>query len=100
MLESPAFASTYYAVEKHALRYRRSEYVKHMPAAHGGACCYEPCTSIEQAPKNNRTYRNWKSPYQLEEAIAAGRCIKADTLEEHVMKLYPDERTSTKYLHG
>lgn len=68
------------------------EQVTHMPAAHGGACYYEPYTSIEQAPKNNRTYRNWKSPYQLEEAIAAGRCIKADTLEELVAKLYPDDK--------
>ena len=68
------------------------EQVTHMPAAHGGACYYEPYTSIEQAPKNNRTYRNWKAPYQLEEAIASGRCIKADTLEELVAKLYPDDK--------
>ena len=67
------------------------EQVTHMPAAHGGACYYEPYTSIEQAPKNNKTYRNWKAPYQLEEAVAAGRCIKADTLEELVAKIYPDD---------
>ena len=58
------------------------EQVTHMPAAHGGACYYEPYTSPDQAPRNNKTYRNWKSPYQLEEAVASGRCIKADTLEE------------------
>ena len=68
------------------------EQVTHMPAAHGGACYYEPYTSIEQAPKNNRTYRNWKAPYQLEESVASGRCIKADTLEELVAKLYPDDK--------
>ena len=68
------------------------EQVTHMPAAHGGACYYEPYTSIDQAPKNNRTYRNWKAPYQLEESVASGRCIKADTLEELVAKLYPDDK--------
>ena len=67
------------------------EQVTHMPAAHGGACYFEDYASIDEAPKNNRTYRNWKSPYQLDEAVASGRCIKADTLEELVAKIYPDD---------
>ena len=67
------------------------EQVTHMPAAHGGACYYEPYTYPDQAPRNNKTYRNWKSPYQLEEAVASGRCVKADTLEELFAKLYPDD---------
>ena len=67
------------------------EQVTHMPAAHGGACYYEPYTSSEQAPKNNKVYRNWKSPYQLEEAVKDGRAIKADTLEELLAKIYPDD---------
>ena len=67
------------------------EQVTHMPAAHGGACYFEDYASIDEAPKNNQTYRNWKSPYQLEAAIADGRCIKADTLEDLVALIYPDD---------
>ena len=67
------------------------EQVTHMPAAHGGACYFEDYASIDEAPKNNQTYRNWKSPYQLEAAIADGRCLTADTLEELVAKVYPDD---------
>jgi len=65
--------------------------VTHMPAAHGGACYFEDYASAEEAPKNNATYRNWKSPYQLEAAVADGRCLKADTLEELVALVYPDD---------
>lgn len=67
------------------------EQVTHMPAAHGGACYFEDYASAEEAPKNNATYRNWKSPYQLEAAVADGRCLKADTLEELVALVYPDD---------
>ena len=47
----------------------------------------EECTeavSYTHLPKNNTTYRNYKSPYQLEAAVADGRAVKADTLEELV----------------
>ena len=67
------------------------EQVTHMPAAHGGACYFEDYASADEAPKNNKTYRNWKSPYQIEAAIADGRCLKADTLEELVAMVYPDD---------
>ena len=67
------------------------EQVTHMPAAHGGACYFEDYASADEAPKNNKTYRNWKSPYQLEEAVRDGRCLKADTLEELVALMYPDD---------
>ena len=67
------------------------EQVTHMPAAHGGACYFEDYASIDEAPKNNQTYRNWKSPYQLEAAVADGRCLKADTLEELVALMYPED---------
>ena len=63
----------------------------YMPAAHGGACYYEDFASEDEGPKNNTTYRNYKSPYQLEAAVADGRAVKADTLEELVAKLYPDD---------
>jgi len=63
----------------------------YMPAAHGGACYFEDITP-EEAPANNATYRNYKSPYQLEAAIEDGRCITADTLEELVEKIYPDDK--------
>ena len=63
----------------------------YMPAAHGGACYYEDYASEDEGPKNNATYRNYKSPYQLETAVADGRAIKADTLEELVAKIYPDD---------
>ncbi len=63
----------------------------YMPAAHGGACYYEDYASEAEGPKNNPTYRNYKSPYQLEAAVADGRAIKADTLEELVAKIYPDD---------
>ena len=63
----------------------------YMPAAHGGACYFEDYTSADEGPKNNPTYRNYKSPYQLEAAVADGRAVKADTLEELVAKLYPDD---------
>ena len=60
-------------------------------AAHGGACYYEDYASEAEGPKNNTTYRNYKSPYQLEAAVADGRAVKADTLEELVAKIYPDD---------
>ena len=63
----------------------------YMPAAHGGACYYEDYASEAEGPKNNTTYRNYKSPYQLEAAVADGRALKADTLEELVAKIYPDD---------
>lgn len=63
----------------------------YMPAAHGGACYFEDYASADEGPKNNPTYRNYKSPYQLEAAVADGRAVKADTLEELVEKLYPDD---------
>ena len=63
----------------------------YMPAAHGGACYYEDYASEDEGPKNNTTYRNYKSPYQLEAAVADGRALKADTLEELVAKIYPDD---------
>ena len=67
------------------------EQLPYMPAAHGGACYYEDYASEADGPKNNPTYRNYKSPYQLEAAVADGRALKADTLEELVAKIYPDD---------
>ena len=67
------------------------EQLPYMPAAHGGACYYEDYASEDEGPKNNTTYRNYKSPYQLEAAVADGRAMKADTLEELVAKIYPDD---------
>lgn len=67
------------------------EQLPYMPAAHGGACYYEDYASEAEGPKNNTTYRNYKSPYQLEAAVADGRAVKADTLEELVAKIYPDD---------
>ena len=65
-----------------------------MPAAHGGTGYYETYASAEEGPKNNQTYRNYKSPYMLEEAVADGRALKADTLEELVALMYPDDTTA------
>ena len=67
------------------------EQLPYMPAAHGGVCYYEDYASEDEGPKNNTTYRNYKSPYQLEAAVADGRAVKADTLEELVAKIYPDD---------
>ena len=67
------------------------EQLPYMPAALGGACYYEDYASEDEGPKNNTTYRNYKSPYQLEAAVADGRAVKADTLEELVAKIYPDD---------
>lgn len=67
------------------------EQLPYMPAAHGGACYYEDYASEDEGPKNNTTYRNYKSPYQLEAAVADGRALKADTLEELVAQMYPDD---------
>ena len=67
------------------------EQLPYMPAAHGGACYYEDYAGEDEGPKNNTTYRNYKSPYQLEAAVADGRAVKADTLEELVAKIYPDD---------
>ena len=67
------------------------EQLPYMPAAHGGACYYEDYASEDEGPKNNTVYRNYKSPYQLEAAVADGRAVKADTLEELVAKIYPDD---------
>lgn len=67
------------------------EQLPYMPAAHGGACYYEDYASEDEGPKNNTTYRNYKNPYQLEAAVADGRAVKADTLEELVAKIYPDD---------
>lgn len=71
------------------------EQIPFMPAAHGGACYYEgDIASREDGPANNATYRNYKSPYQLQEAIEDGRCVTADTLEGLVALLYPDDKTA------
>jgi succinate dehydrogenase/fumarate reductase flavoprotein subunit len=67
-----------------------------MPAAHGGACYFEDYASAEEGPKNNQTYRSYKSPYQLEAAVADGRAIMADTLEELVARMYPDDEKVQK----
>ena len=67
-----------------------------MPAAHGGACYYEDYASEAEGPKNNATYRNYKSPYQLEAAVADGRAVRADTLEELVAAIYPDDAVAQK----
>ncbi|MDO4475195.1 MAG: FAD-dependent oxidoreductase [Lachnospiraceae bacterium] len=72
------------------------EQLPYMPAVHGGACYYEDYASADEAPANNATYRNYKSPYQLEAAIADGRCIKADTLEELVALMYPEDEKAQK----
>ena len=63
----------------------------YMPAVHGGACYVEDYASEEEGPANNRTYRNYKSQYQLDAAVADGRAIMADTLAELVEKMYPDD---------
>lgn len=67
------------------------EQLPYMPAEHGGACYYEDYASEDEAPANNTTYRNYKSPYQLEAAIEDGRCVTANTLEELVALMYPDD---------
>ncbi|MCD8159949.1 MAG: FAD-dependent oxidoreductase [Clostridiales bacterium] len=67
------------------------EQLPYMPAEHGGACYYEDYASEDEAPANNTTYRNYKSPYQLQEAIEDGRCVTADTLEGLVALMYPDD---------
>ena len=72
----------------------------YMPAAHGGACYYEDYASEAEGPKNNTTYRNYKSPYQLEAAVADGRAVKADTLEELVAKIYPDDTAAQQTALG
>ncbi|MCD8369434.1 MAG: FAD-binding protein [Clostridiales bacterium] len=72
------------------------EQLPYMPAEHGGACYYEDYQSETEAPANNTTYRNYKSPYQLQAAIDDGRCLTADTLEELVAKMYPDDSTAQK----
>lgn len=53
------------------------EQLPYMPAGHGVACYYD-----ESTPKNNATYRNYKSQAKLDKAVEEGRCFKADTLEE------------------
>ncbi len=68
------------------------EQLPYMPAEHGGACYYEDYQSEDEGPANNKTYRNYKSPYQLQAAIDDGRCLTADTLEELVAKMYPDDK--------
>jgi hypothetical protein len=70
------------------------EQLPYMPAEHGGACYVEDYASAEDGPKNNQTYRNYKSPYQLQAAIDDGRCITADTLEDLVAQMYPDDTTA------
>ncbi len=67
------------------------EQLPYMPAEHGGACYYEDYASEDEAPANNTTYRNYKSPYQLQAAIEDGRCVTADTLEDLVALMYPDD---------
>ena len=67
------------------------EQVTYMPAAHGGTGYFENYASAEEGPKNNQTYRNYKSPYMLEEAVADGRALKADTLEELAALMYPED---------
>ena len=70
------------------------EQLPYMPAEHGGACYFEDYASAEEGPKNNQTYRSYKSPYQLEAAVADGRALKADTLEELVAMMYPEDKAA------
>ncbi|TWH56908.1 succinate dehydrogenase/fumarate reductase flavoprotein subunit [Desulfitobacterium sp. LBE] len=65
--------------------------IQYMPAAHGTPCYYD-----ESTPKNNATSANHKSQAQLDKAVADGRCIKADTLEELLSKLEIDQATALK----
>lgn len=72
------------------------EQLPYFPAAHGVACYFEDYASPEEGPKNNQTNRNYKSWYQLEAAVEDGRAIKADTLEELVAQMYPDDEQAQK----
>ena len=72
------------------------EQLPYFPAAHGAACYFEDYASAEEGPKNNQTNRNYKSWYQLEAAVEDGRAIKADTLEELVALMYPDDEEAQK----
>lgn len=65
--------------------------LQYMPAGHGVACYYD-----ESAPKNNETYRNYKNQAQLDQAVAEGRCFKADTLEELLSMLEIDQDEALK----
>ncbi|MBQ9346109.1 MAG: FAD-binding protein [Oscillibacter sp.] len=70
------------------------EQLPYMPAEHGGACYVEDYASEDEGPANNKTYRNYKSPYPLQAAIDDGRCVTADTLEDLVKILYPDDEAA------
>ena len=70
------------------------EQLPYMPAEHGGACYFEDYASADEGPKNNQTYRSYKSPYQLDAAVADGRALKADTLEELVALMYPEDKAA------
>lgn len=72
------------------------EQLPYMPAEHGGACYVESYASREDGPANNQTYRNYKSPYQLQEAIDDGRCLTANTLDELVALMYPGDTATQK----
>jgi succinate dehydrogenase/fumarate reductase flavoprotein subunit len=58
------------------------EQLKYFPAAHGVAFAYD-----ESKPKNNEEYKNYKSQAKLQKAIAEGRCVQADTIEELLEKI-------------
>lgn len=62
------------------------EQLEYFPAGHGVACYYD-----ESRPKNNETYRNYKSKDQLEKAVQDGRAVKADTIEELLAQLDIDQ---------
>ena len=59
----------------------------HQHIAAGG----QSALGIQQKGAHSRNRRHYKSPYQLEAAVADGRAVKADTLEELVTKIYPDD---------
>ena len=67
------------------------EQLQYFPAGHGVVCYYD-----ESRPKNNETYRNYKSKDQLELAVEQGRAVKADTIEELLSKLDIDQEKAKK----
>lgn len=67
------------------------EEIPYMPAAHGTPCYYD-----ESTPKNNETYRNYKSQAKLDKAVKENRCFTASTIDELLTMLDIDKDTALK----
>ena len=70
------------------------EQLKYFPAAHGIACIYRDEALPDWTPSGLKI--NVRCPADIEAAVAEGRCVKADTIDELLSKIDGMDATQAK----